>query len=187
MKPTPSDRVKATKLRTKIRVGHELAPADAEWLNNYETERDAVKEQSKGASRAHKVSYTEESAEAVGTGSAAEVAALAAVAREEGRQLDKVVSVALNALTAACDLHRKMSEALLARAVEDGKTMRELMISVRTHYLDAAELEADAIRKSAEEKDDNSSDNMVNALLPLLAAKMGIALPTASKKVKTRG
>lgn len=184
--PTPSERVKANRLRAKVKIAPStIDPADAEWLNDYESKQEAQKE-SKGASRAHKVSYSEESVEAAGTGSAAEVAVAAVMVREEGRRYDAMLDRVILATDRACALHERMAEALLKRAIEDGETIRAMSKMWRENFLEKTELEADAIRAAGEEGGDEISKmaaTLLPQLLPAIMAHLGKD-KKAPKKVK---
>ena len=88
-------------MRLALKHGQMLTPEEAAWLADYDNARqvaaDAREGSSVGASRAHKVSFTEETREAVGEGSSAvaEVAAAGAMVREEGRRYDSLIAVGI--------------------------------------------------------------------------------------------
>lgn len=168
--PSDGDRARAVRLRGRVKVKAPLTPEEAAWLEDYERQRDAVR-QSRGGSRSHKVSYTEESAEAVGTGSAAEVAAAAAMSREEGRRYDHLLNGVIRGMESAVMMFEKLSALCMTRMTEDARTIRELTRSDRENYLDKTELEAEAIRRDAEGGGDAVSklaEQLLPQLLPML-------------------
>lgn len=192
--PPPKDRVRATKLRGMVKVGKALTPEDAAWLHDYETAREEV---ARGASRSHVEEHRIETREAVGSGSAAEVAAAAALSREEGRRYDHLLDGAIRAMQAAngflkeaCAMHQQMAEVLLKRSIEDGEVVRSLLTGYRSTYLEKAELERDAIlAESGEEKD--GVTELANTLLPVLMQRLGgtvgaVAAGAARKRPQRR-
>jgi hypothetical protein len=98
------------------------------------------------------VSYTEEetAAAAEGTGDAAAIAAGAMVARAEGERLDSILKIGVNALKEAVEAYKAMCGSLLAERQADAATHRVLLESLRAHFLDRAEAEAELIRQQAE-------------------------------------
>src|SRR5215831_16276827 len=127
-----ADRARAYRLRAKLRKGDALEPEDAGWLGDYE-KRTGAGDASFGASASERTIHVEEKRVAVGTGSAAEVAAAAALAREEGRRLDYLTKAAIDALVAsaaqsreAAALYGLMVKDLLART----KALEEVHLSM---------------------------------------------------------
>lgn len=182
--PPPNERVKANRLRAKVKVAPQaMKPDEVEWLNDYETKQEATRE-ARGASRAHKVSFTEESMEAAGTGSAAEVAAAAVFSREEGRRFDALLDRVILATEKTCSLHERMCEALLNQQIENGKVIQSLLVGYRQAYLDKTELEADAIRAGAEGGDEitKMAAELLPQLLPAIMAGMSKKKVAAPQK-----
>jgi hypothetical protein len=157
-----------------------LPAEDAAWLADYEEERGRV--QDRGASRSHKVAYTEESAEAVGTGPAAEMAAAGMMSREEGRRYDSLIAVGITALRTATDTYEKMCGQLLQRnqQLEEAhvEMMRAYRMTVLARVKSDAEAEAGKIIREAEEKAEATAEDadpitklageLLPSLLPLL-------------------
>lgn len=120
--------------------------------NQANRDRHGSADTGRSASKSRKVSYTEEetAAQAEGTGSAAEIAAAAAVTREEGRRLDSIIDRGINALVQAVACYEKVTSALLKERQTDAATHRALLDSLRSHFLARAEAEADLVRVRAE-------------------------------------
>ncbi len=129
----PKARVRAAKLRARARAGLPLSTDEATELHDYESAR------SMGASKSgsRRVSYTEEeeSAQSVGTGSAAEMAAAGAMVREEGRRLDSILTVGISALQRSNDVYFQMVQALLKRTENFETSQIKMMTAMREHYL----------------------------------------------------
>jgi hypothetical protein len=142
------------RIRAKVRVHAPVTPEDALWLGDYEKAGAQRRGESFGASQSasRKVSYTEEehAAQAIGTGSAAEMAAAAAMSREEGRRLDSIVDRGIGALERACNAWEKMTAALLKERQADAQTHRALLESLRSHFLARAEAEGALIKAEAD-------------------------------------
>jgi len=182
--PTASNRARASQLRAKARAGAFLSPEDAAWLADYDEARGekADQKQAFGASKARRVSYTEEEQEAVGSGSAAaEMAAAGAMAREEGRRYDSLISVGIMALRAANDMQAKMVEALLERNRNLEEAHVSMMQASGKQYIRSVEAEAELVRLKAamgegEEKKDEISqlaEQFLPYIMPLITQKMG--------------
>jgi hypothetical protein len=179
--PNPGNRVRAATLRARQRAGGFLAPEDAAWLADYEEARSRTRDKrddSLGASRARKVSYTEEEQEAVGSGSSAvaEVAAAGAMVREEGRRYDSLISVGITALRTACDMQSKMVEALLERNRDLESAHVSMMQASGKQYIRSVEAEAELVKIKQEMGGDEKKDaiaEMAEQLLPFILAKMG--------------
>lgn len=174
--PTPNgaDRAKALRIRRKLDVGGAVSPEDSAWLHDYERAQEENKrprDVGASASRSRRTVVVDEEQEAasVGTGSAAEIAAAAAMTREEGRRIDTLTNTAVGALARACDLYHTMVEDLLARAQADAEVHRELLSSVRTHFIERTQAEAELIRQG-EDKDGLSG--LATQLLPFLMEHM---------------
>lgn len=178
-----SARAVASKFRRRLGgIGHPLTPDEVEWLAAYEEAHpQAARGQSIGASRSRKLTHTEEETEAVGTGDAA--AAAASASRAEGQRLDYITEIGTQALVRACTLHERMAAALLARAIQDGETIRQLTDSARTNALALTQHQADTIlrdaEREAEEKDSDGMSKLVEELLPQL-------MPLLRKKLEAK-
>jgi hypothetical protein len=174
----PANRVRAHRIRSALRSGKEVSPEDRDWIRAYSENR--------GSSRKHTVEYREESAEAEGTGTAAEVAAAMAapeLAREEGRRYDFLIGASINAINASAkatdasnQMILKMAEQILKRNEQmENVHLKQLeTIGVMSMQLANAEAEsiikdaeADAEAKAAESGGDEIS-NMVREMLPAL-------------------
>jgi len=155
-----------------------VSPEDAAWLADYENRTAANKAGDMGASasRSRKVSYTEEEQEAaaVGYGSAAEMAAGAAMVREEGRRIDNIVDRGINALVRAVETYDKMVAHLLKERQTDAALHRTLLESVRQHYIARTEAEAELIRNEADQAaGTDDAKALEHEALRLFIEKMG--------------
>lgn len=181
--PTPSNRVRASQLRAKIRLGAILSPEDTAWLADYDNDRaktaDSKAAASIGASRARKVSYTEEEAESMGTGAAAETAAAAAMSREEGRRYDSLISVGITALRQAVDTYAKMCNHMMDRNAQLETSHVAMMDAIRENYLArvSAEGETERALKAAEDAETAGEKDgigqLAEQLLPHLLQSLG--------------
>lgn len=179
-----ADRTRAYRIRAKVKQQQEVSPEEAAWLSDYEAA------QSKGASASRRVSYTEEEHAAVGTGSAAEVAASAALAREEGRRIDYLASTGIRAMEAAFGMLHKVSELMMGRMQQMEDVHLGMLDAVRTHYLERTKAEAEAIRKEAEEGQQGGMEQMAMAMLlqrlGVPVAPVSPQLPTSAPKHRTK-
>ena len=150
---------RAMRLRAKIQRAQAVSQADMAWLQTYEATRKNNGNGTPGnpstgrsAAKSRKVSYTEEESQAAaeGTGDAAAIAAGAMVARAEGERLDSILKIGVSALEKACEAYRSMCESLLAERQADAATHWASLESLRAHFLDRAEAEAELIRQQAE-------------------------------------
>ena len=185
--PTPGERSRAAKLRLLRKAGKELIEEDALWLETYEQGQEAHAE-AIGASRASRVTYEEETREAVGTGDAAAVEAVsvAALAREEGRRYDSLLTVGIEALRTAVDTYQKMAVQILERNGQLERAQIEMMATVRRSILASVHAEADAeaerLAREAAEAGAGGSDGLTKLaeqLLPLILSQLGATLPPA--------
>jgi diphthamide synthase subunit DPH2 len=100
----------------------------------------------------------DEQSVAAGTGSAASEAASAGVlAREEGRRLDYLSRVGIEAMSRACQLYERMASSLLERTKALEEVHLAMLDAVREQYLARTQAEIDAMRAEAhneEEKPD---------------------------------
>lgn len=165
----PAARAKATRLRRKVEE-ETATPEEIAWLDDYERRRTST---SKGASASRKVSYTEEEHAAVGTGTAAEVAAHAAYAREEGRREDSLADKGMAALDRAFARQEKLVDFMMARM----QLLEDSHLSMWAAHRDSRIREVDAeiaLMKSEAEgegKEDNISA-MAAELLPLIMKQL---------------
>lgn len=127
-----------------------VSPEEAAWLAAYEAGRDGAGRDVGASSR--RVVHVEEH-QAVGTGGAAEVAAAAAMAREEGRRLDHILDRSITMLTRAIEAYERMTASLLKERQSDAETHRALLDSLRTHFLARAEAEAELVRADVDRAD----------------------------------
>lgn len=177
---SPADRTRAYRIRRALKKDpDEVPPDDVEWLRAYE-----AAQTSKGASRTHKVSYTEESAEAAGTGDAAALAAAMAapqLAKEEGRRLDNLIQAATQATMmankatqAAYDMVLKMGAQLLERNGQLEHVHLGMLEAIREGHLARTNAEAELIRQEAEHsgEDKGGIDGMVAQLMPIILQEL---------------
>lgn len=170
-----SDRTKAARIRARVRVKAPLSEEDARWLNDYETRNKDF-----GASASHKVSFTEESTAAVGTGTAAEVAAATALAREDGRRLDAILDRSMRFMEGACLRYEKMLDLMLQNRMEDSAQIRALLNAYHDNSLDKTELEVELMK--AQNGDPNDANAMLMQLLQGFLASKGNKPPKLDKK-----
>lgn len=164
-----ADRTRAHRIRAKVKRNEAVEPVEAAWLADYE------KAQSMGASASRRVSYTEEEHAAVGTGSAAEVAAAAALAREEGRRIDYLAKVGIDALVGACNMYKDMCQQLLQRTQQIEDVHMTMLGSVREHYIARTQAEADAMRTQAQaDLAAEQQPGMEQMALAMLLQRMGV-------------
>jgi hypothetical protein len=159
-----ADRSRAYRLRSRVRAGEELEPADAEWLANYESARNTGMSASR---RVVSLDIDEQSVSA-GTGAAAaEAASAGAIAREEGRRLDYLSRVGIEAMSRACQLYERMASSLLERTKALEEVHLAMLDAVREQYLARTQAEIDAMHAEAEasrENDDEKPDAATSLL-----------------------
>jgi len=159
-----------------MKAGKEVSEEDLNWIRSYSENR--------GASRKHTVEYREESAEAEGTGTAADIAAAMAapeLAREEGRRYDFLIGAAISAINASTKATAASNEMILKMADQILKR-NEQMENVHLKQLEIigamstqlANAEAESIIKEAEAEAESKSNegdaigDMVKEMLPAL-------------------
>ena len=194
---SPADRVRASRIRKALRENPGgVPPEDQRWFIDYS---DAQKD--RGASRTHKVSYSEESAEAAGTGDAAAIAAAMAapqLAKEEGRRYDSLILAAVSSMTAAnkattsaYEMVLKMGQQLLDRNGQLEKVHLGMLETIRAGVKAVANAEAELIRSQAEadaeaaiaEASESAGgvDGMIKELMPVIIQEIGKRASIASK------
>jgi hypothetical protein len=184
--PSASERVKASKLRARVRAGFPLSPEEAAELHDYESARAAT---ARGASASRKVQYTEEESAAIGEGSAAaEAAAAGAMVRAEGQRLDSVLALSITALRTACDQYAGMVQALIKRTenfesaqVRMMNAQTDLIHRVRNAELDRIDAEIAAREAESEEKGGDTISKMAEQLLPMLMPQIMGAMGKGGK------
>jgi hypothetical protein len=182
---SPADRARAYRIRKALRESpDEVPPEDQRWYTEYAENQKTAR----GASRTHKVQFTEESAEAEGTGDAAAVAAAMAapqLAKEEGRRYDSLILAAVSSMTAAnkatsmaYDMVLKMGNQLLERNNQMETVHLSMLETIRAGHLARTEAEAELIRADAE-ADANAAaegpggiDGMVKELMPVIISEL---------------
>lgn len=169
-----ADRTRAHRIRARVKRGDAVEPIEAAWLSDYEQSQAG----SMGASASRRVSYTEEEHAAIGTGSAAEVAAAAALAREEGRRFDYLLTAGIDALMKACGMYKEMATIILARNQQMEDVHLGMLGSVREHYIKRVEAEADAIRLEAEKQNEDPTNMMLGLLAQRMLPQMAPQPPT---------
>lgn len=140
----PGDRTKANRLRKAEKAGT-ITDIDRLWLDDY-NEKKSQNKTSYGASRsARRVKFEmDESAESVGTGTAASTAAAAALAaREEGRRLDFLTSESVSALKEAVAVYKDVCLSLKERLEIIENAHVSMMETTRVSYLRSAQMEAE--------------------------------------------
>jgi uncharacterized protein YciI len=163
---------RAGRIRLRLKARQRVAPADLTWLSEYE--KTHGKNYGRSASGSRKVSYTEEetNAAAEGLGSAADIAAAAMVTRAEGERLDSILTIGIKALTEAVNCYKSMTAALLEERQADAQTHRALLESLRSHFLERAEAEAELIRVEADHAaKDNAGDTLESAATQALVQR----------------
>lgn len=186
---TGADRARAVRLRAKIKAGATVEPTEAAWLSDYEAAQ-TEKRESRGASSARSVKYEETESASVGVGgSAAEVAAAAAMVREEGRREDSLEKLKQDGLTRAFDMCMRMTEGMMKRTEALERVHLSLLTAFRDNYLTRVELEGDALITDAQrqaeaiakEEGGDSMSKLADMLLPQLMAKfMGVTIPNGA-------
>jgi hypothetical protein len=196
---SPADRNRAYRIRVALKKDSDsVPPEDVEWLKAFE----AAKVANKGASRSHKVSFTEESAEAVGTGDAAAYAAAMAapqLAKEEGRRIDNLIAAVIQAsnssnknIQVAYDMILKMAQQVLERNAQLEQVHLGMLETVRQGHLARTEAEAELIRKEAESagEDGDMTNGIIAQMMPVVMAEiarrqsLAAGVPLGGKKGK---
>lgn len=185
--PPPAHRTKAAKIRKALKTGAKVTEIDQLWLADYEEKTAAGDNpgsygRSASKKKVHRQETIEEEQAAEGTGTAAAHAAgMVLMTREEGRQLDKVLTIGVDALKAAVDVYKKAFEDLAADRIEDRKAMRELMGAVREAFVSEAEAQAALVEQQAQhdaEEKAKGGDETQALALTLLAKHLGVDLDT---------
>jgi len=191
---SPADRTRAYRIRRALKKDPDEVPQeDKEWINAYE-----AAQVSKGASRSHRVSYTEESAEAAGTGDAAAYAAAMAapqLAKEEGRRIDNLIAAVIQATVAAnkntqaaYDQILRSNQQLLERNAQLETVHLGMLEAIRTGHIERTKAEAELIMKEAESagEDNDVASGVIAQLMPVVLAEIAKrqGLPTGDKKTK---
>jgi hypothetical protein len=180
---TPANRARAHKLRLKMRANGCLDEADSTWLAGYEEARAEVSEgmrAPRGASRARRVSYTEEEEEAASEGDTSGATYLAAgeIARQEGRRLDSMIGVSITAMARVSEMYEKMMGHLITRNHQLENAHIGMMNAYREHFLGRVEAEAELeVLKRAEDGDKDALTSLAEQLLPVLLQQMPGAGP----------
>lgn len=159
----PGHRTKAARLRKRA-VGGALTPEEIAWLSDYDSARAEKGARDVGGSMSERIVNIEERSAAVGTGAAAEVAAAAALAREEGRRFDYLMVNSVNALMKAVETYKTITDTLLQRTLALEEVHMGMLGTVREQYVARVQAEVDAIAAGAG-KDDNEMMNQVGAAL----------------------
>jgi len=166
-----AERARANRLRNKQRELRDLTEDEKSWLEAYQERLQRLPGGGDvGASKAatRKVTYSEEetAAEAVGTGSAAETAAAAAmVVTAEGRRIDNLLSLSMQIMRNAVETYQKMAQQMLSERAEDAKIHRQLLETVRVQMIERAEAEADLIEAEAEHQAESKDGEGLEAVL----------------------
>lgn len=181
---TPANRVKATRIRKALKDDPDgVSPEDALWYKTYEGNQKT----SRAASRSHKVSYTEESAESAAEGDPLAVAAAMAapeLAREEGRRYDSLILAAVSAMKTSGEQIRqanemvlKMAAQILARNDQMETVHIKMLDTIRGMSKSLAEAEADRIIGDAESEaaaqveKGGGLEGMIREMAPVIMAE----------------
>lgn len=176
----PGQRTKAHRLRKAIAHGQILDPVDRLWLDEY-NQADARRQHANGKPGAPDVGASrksrtidltiDEHAESVGTGEAATAGALGALReREEGRRLDALTMHSTDAIKEACAVYRDITLMLAENFEKLMSAVVQSMTDSRTHYLAAAQMEAQLIQ-AQQQGAGNPADEM---MMLVLAKQLGI-------------
>lgn len=178
---TGGERVKANRLRKALALGT-ISEIDRLWLDDYdETNKRRGKRppppksygRSGSRTKVQRSETIEEEHAAEGTGSAAATAAGAVLqVREEGRQLDKILTVGTDQLKTAVETYKSMVDQLLAgfKTLHDSNV--DLIKSRNAEMLRAAEVEAAMIEQDKK----SGGDDMKEIAMVAIAQHLGIDL-----------
>jgi hypothetical protein len=193
--PNQAARNRAYKIRAAIRNGESISDEDAAWLEEYEANQ--KKPPAFGASQSlRKLSVDlEESQQAVGTGDAAEAAAAGQLAFQEGRRIDYLSRIGVDALKDACKMYREMATIMKERMVELEHVHLEMLESVRAQYLARTQAEINEMQAEAEARQlgekEGGGDEITRMALemfkPHIARTLIKSAVGQSKKKKTGG
>jgi len=177
----PNDRTRASRFRLRLKSGQTLLPEEAAWLADYESKLTST------AHRSKKLLHVEETAEAATGNAALELAMGAAMTREEGQRLDSILNISLTMMTRACEMMHRLAEQCLKDKLADGETHRALLESVRTHYLEKVDYEAQLREALADaEKNDGGVDGMIQQMMPAIIQEF-LTRYGKQKQVKSSG
>jgi hypothetical protein len=189
-------------MRKAIASGKAIDPVDRLWLDEY-NQADQRRKHANGAPPPPDVGASrktrrialdiDEAAESVGTGDAATAGALGALReREEGRRLDALTMQSTDALKEACAVYRDMCLMLKDQVELMMSAVTESMVSARTHYLAAAQMEA-ALMQAQSADAGNPADNMMMAVVAKhlgidpAVLRGGVAAAQAQQQPKQKG
>jgi hypothetical protein len=181
----PGDRAKAYRLRKRGKK-EALANVDQLWLSEYD-EKFEKRQHANGTSKNFGASRSartikldiDEQAESMGTGTAAAVAAGAALAaKEEGRRLDSLTINAVDALKEACGVYKDICLSMRERLEVLEGTHIAMLDSVRDHFIARTQTEAVLLQHQQEEKEDPATALLVQ----MIANRFGVSLPGATPR-----
>lgn len=180
--PRAAQIARAYRLRQKIRAHEVLTPEDVAWLAAFEQSTQV----NAGRSASRKVSYTEEEASAEGVGNAAEAAAAATYAREEGRREDNLARIGIEALVRSNEDMRGVMALILQRNAALETVHLDMLSTVREQFVARTQAEVDLMRTQAEgeieaAKQGDSIGAMAAELLPALLKGMQAKAKTESQ------
>jgi hypothetical protein len=169
----PSSRARASYIRKKVKAGT-AKPEEIAWLGEFEGKKS---EGSRGASAHRKVTFTEEESAAMGEGDAtvAQVAAAAAMVREEGRREDSLADKGMAAFERANAWLEKLVGFAMARmqVLEDAHL--EMWAKHRDSRIREVDAEIELMKAEAANEADDKPDQitaMAQELLPELLKQM---------------
>ena len=168
----PSHRAKASMIRRKVK-SNTATPEQIEWLGEFEKMKQPG---SRGASAHRRVTFTEEESAAVGEGEAsvAQVAAHAAMVREEGRREDNLADRGIRAMERAFARQEALVDFMMARM----KLLEDVHLAMwdqnRDLRIRQADAEIEMMKRDAEEESKGDGINeMVAQLMPLIMKRIG--------------
>jgi hypothetical protein len=168
----PSSRARASYIRRKVKAGS-AKPEEIAWLGEFEQKKEPG---SRGASAHRRVTFTEEESAATGEGDAtvAQVAAAAAMVREEGRREDSLADKGMQAFERA----NIWLEKLLAFAFQRMQVLEDSHLEMWSKHRDSRIREVDAeieLNKALAEQDGkpDAITELATQLGPVLIAQLG--------------
>lgn len=195
----PSHKTRRHQLRKAERDGQQLHSSDQLWASEYDeivargrpspaaVAADVGASRS-GATRSVRFEMDEaQQAEAIGVGpTAAAIAAGAALqAKEEGRRLDSLTMHSIDALKEAVAVYRDMCLMLQQRTEILENAHVDMLNSVRTHHIEATQLEAALTQRETEQQQQQKPEDQM--LTMLMAHYLGVSPDQLPKVARPPG
>lgn len=148
-----ADRVRASKIRARIKEGDELPDDDQAWFDNYEQAKRGHKSKAEifdrpdptvDASASERITYTEERSAA--QGNHVHPAAYEGMVRAEGLRADTLLRIVADALVRVNDQYASMNAHLLQRTTAIEEAHVAMLHEVREHFLARVNAEAEVTR-----------------------------------------